>query len=120
MKTKYVFDRSAEKLYSKLSQIYDEILADGTVEVFGNLDFDIVEKIDNKKDRVAKLKANKILVKINAVKLPKKALKYIIAHEVAHTLSKGHSKKYWKLVKNIYPNYETGKKLLVKHKEKLS
>lgn len=120
MKSKYVFNRSAESLYSRLSKIYDEMMDEETVEIFGNLDFDIVDKIDGKKERIAKLKANRILIKVNASKLPKSALKYIIAHEVAHTMSKGHTKKYWKLVENIYPNFQKGKKLLFKYKEQLS
>lgn len=52
------------------------------------MDFEIVNKIDNKKQRIAKLKGNKILISLNAIALPKDALKYIIAHEIAHTYKK--------------------------------
>ncbi len=109
---RYVFGKSAEKLYSRLSEVYEEIKDEKKVEIFGNLDFDIVWKIDSREDRVAKIKGRKILVKINAVKLPKNALKYIIAHEIAHTIAKGHTDKYWKIVKTIYPEYERGRRSL--------
>ena len=117
MRARYVFDRSAESLYSRLSQIYGEMMDEKKIEVFGNLDFDIVDEIDGRKERIAKLKDNRIIVKVTASKLPKSALKYIIAHEIAHTLSKGHTKKYWKLVGTIYPGFKTGEKILLKYEK---
>ena len=105
----------ADLLYSQLHKIYDQIKKEGRVEVFGDLDFEIVEKIDNKKQRVAKLKGNKILVKLNAVALPKSALKYVIAHEIAHTFTKRHTKKFWKTLELICPNFEKPQELLTKY-----
>lgn len=105
----------ADLLYSHLCKIYEQIRRDGKVEVFGGLDFEIVENIDGKKERIAKQKGNKILVKLNAIALPKSALKYIIAHELAHTSTKRHTKKFWKIVEAIHPNYNMGEKLLVKY-----
>jgi predicted metal-dependent hydrolase len=102
-------------LYSRLNEIYHQIEKEGKIDVFGDLDFEIVEKIDNKKQRVAKLKGNKILVKLNAIALPKSALKYIIAHEIAHTFTKRHTKKFWKTVETIYPNFKIGQKLLMEY-----
>jgi predicted metal-dependent hydrolase len=107
----------AELLYSQLFNIYEQIKREERVEVFGGLDFEIVEEIDNKKQRIAKLKGNKILVKLNAVALPKSALKYMIVHEIAHTLTKRHSEKFWKIVKTIYPNFERGQKLFMNHEK---
>ncbi|MGC9115915.1 MAG: YgjP-like metallopeptidase domain-containing protein [Fervidicoccaceae archaeon] len=106
-------------LYSELHKIYNEILKRKKVDVFANLDFEITEKIDGKRNRIAKLEGNKILVKLNAVALPKSALKYIVAHEIAHVISKRHTSKFWKIVKTIYPNFEKGQKLLTKHAEML-
>jgi hypothetical protein len=106
---------SADLLYSQLSKIYEQIKREGRIEVFGNMDFEIVEKIDNKKQRIAKLKGNKILVKLNAVALPKSALKYIIAHEIAHTLTKRHTRRFWKIVETIWPNFEVDQNLLIKY-----
>lgn len=102
-------------LYSQLLEIYNQIKKEGKIEIFGNLEFEIVEKIDNKKQRIAKLNRNKILVKLNTIRLPKSALKYIIAHEIAHTFTKRHTKRFWKILETIYPNYKRGRKLLIKH-----
>lgn len=102
----------ADLLYSQLLQISDRIKEEGKVDLFGDLDFEIVEKIDNKKHRIAKLKGNKILVKLNAVSLPKNALKYIIAHELAHIVTKRHTKKFWKTVELMCPNFEETRELL--------
>jgi len=104
----------ADLLYSQLHNILNKIKKRRHVEVFGNFDFEIVEKIDDKKQRVAKLKGNKILVKLDAVALPKSALKYIVAHEIAHIFTKRHTKKFWKIVEGVYPNFEIGQKFLMK------
>jgi len=106
---------SADLLYSQLFKIFDQIKKEGKIEVFGDLDFEVVEKIDNKKQRIAKLKGNKILVKINAAALPKSALKYIIVHEMAHILTKRHTKRFWKTVETIYPNFKIGQKLFMEY-----
>jgi len=106
-------------LYSQLHKTYDEIKRK-RIEVFGNLDFKIVNKIDSKRQRVAKLKGNKILIKINAITLPKSALKYIIAHEIAHIFSKRHTRKFWEIVETIYPKYKKGQELFLKYGDILS
>ena len=108
-----------EALYSTLSDIYEQIRRERRIEVFGNLDFEVARSIDGKKHRIAKLKGNKILVHVNARRLPKSALKYIIAHEIAHTLTKKHTKKFWKIVETIYPTFETGQSLLMKYGSEL-
>ena len=109
----------AEKLYSRLIELYEEMMKCGKVEVLGDLDFEIVGSIDNKRRRIAKLKGNKILVRLNAVALPEPALKYIIAHEVAHIFNKRHTKRFWRMVETIYPEYEVGLKLLREYEELL-
>jgi predicted metal-dependent hydrolase len=112
-------EEQADLLYSRLLNIYDQIKREGKIEIFGSLDFEIVEKIDNKKERIAKLKGNKILIKLNAVVLPKSALKYIVVHEIAHAITKRHTKRFWKIVETIYPNYRIGQKLLAKYRKLL-
>lgn len=106
----------ADHLHSELRKIYNRIKDEEKVELFGNLNFEIVGKIDKKRQRVAKLTGNKILVRLNAIALPKSALKYIIAHEIAHTLTKKHNQKFWKIVKTIYPNFGRGQTLLMQYK----
>lgn len=104
----------ADRLYSQLVKIYDQMRKEGKIEIHGNLDFEVVGAIDNKKERIAKLKGNKIMVKLSAIALKRSALKYIIAHEVAHTFTKKHTEKFWKIVKTMYPGFERGQSLLVK------
>jgi predicted metal-dependent hydrolase len=101
-------------LYSRLDEIYHQIKKEGKIDVFGDLDFEIVEKIDGKKQRVAKLNGNKILVKLAAIALPNSALKYVIAHEIAHTFIKRHTKRFWKTVELMCPDYEKSQKLLTR------
>ena len=110
--TSILKDFLASLLHSELHKIYAKIGRGGKIEVFGNLDFEVKEKIDNKKQRIAKLKGNRILVKLDAVALPKSALRYVIVHEVAHIFAKRHTERFWRTVKTIYPEYEKGQKLL--------
>lgn len=107
-------------LYSKLVEIYNEIKKEGKIEILGDLNFEIVEKIDNKSERVAKLKGNTIVIKLNAVALPKPALKYIVAHEIAHIFTKRHTRRFWEIVKMIYPKFKRGYDLLTKYEKLLS
>jgi len=112
-------ERQVEELYSRLSDIYEQIRKERRIDVFGMLDFEVVRKIDGKKHRIAKLKGNKILVQLNAARLPKSALRYIIAHEIAHMLTRRHTKRFWKVVEAIYPTFETGQSLLMKYGSEL-
>jgi len=113
-------ERRIEELYSRLSDIYEQIRKERRVDVFGMLDFEVVRNIDGNKHRIAKLKGNKIIVHSNARRLPKSALRYIIAHEIAHTLTKRHTKRFWKIVATIYPKFETGQRLLMKYGSELN
>jgi predicted metal-dependent hydrolase len=110
-------DFLSELLYRKLLEIAKSINTEGKIGIFGNLDFEITENIDSKKQRIAKLKGNKILVKLNAVALPENALKYMVTHEFAHITTKQHTRKFWKTVKLIYPDYEAARNLLTEHSE---
>ncbi|MGC8832356.1 MAG: YgjP-like metallopeptidase domain-containing protein [Thermoproteota archaeon] len=100
-------------LHSQLLKIYDRMSK--KAEVLGNLDFEIVDRIDRNKRRVAKIRGSKVLVKLNAVALPKTALKYVVAHEIAHVLAKRHTERFWKTVELICPDFEKGQELLEKY-----
>ena len=108
---------SADLLYSQLCKIYDEMKNGGKIDIFGDLDFEIVNKIDGKDERIAKLKGRKILVKKSVIALPESALRYMIAHEIAHIFTKRHTKKFWKIVETVYPDFKNGEKLLIKYGE---
>lgn len=105
-------------LYSKLLRIYDRM--GRKVEVFGNLDFEVLERIDRNKRRVAKIRGNRVLVKLNAVALPEIALRYVVAHEVAHVLTKRHTRRFWKTVELICPDFKRGQGLLEKYGDFIS
>jgi len=102
-------------LYEELYNIYEKIKRDSKIQIIGSLDFDIVEKIDGRKDRIAKLKGNVILIRLDVIGAPKRAIKYIVCHELAHTLVKRHTKKFWKILETIYPNYKIGEKLMIRY-----
>jgi predicted metal-dependent hydrolase len=96
-------------LEEQATEIYNQIKKEGKIEIHGNIKFKIAEKIDNKKQRIAKLQGNTITLKINTATLPEETLKYIIAHEIAHTYIKRHTKKFWQIVEAICPNYKYAK-----------
>lgn len=105
-------DYLTQLLYDKLQELSKNMAAEGKIELFGNLDFEITGNIDNRKQRIAKLKGDRILIKLSTVALPETVLKYIIAHEIAHITVKTHTKRFWKTVELIYPNYQNARGLL--------
>ena len=106
------FTEREEILLKRLVNAYEEMKKARRFELSRDLDFRVKKSIDGKKERVAKLKGNRILVSVDAVSLPRSALKYVIAHEVAHKFTKRHSGRFWQVVENIYPNFERGRSLL--------
>lgn len=50
---------------------------------------------------------------------PKDVLDYVIIHELAHLKEMNHSPRFWKIVKNVMPNYKEKEKWLSKHGETL-
>lgn len=105
----------ADLLHSQLLKIYRKLRKRGSIEIFGDLDFKVVEKIDRRKQRIAKLKGNQILVKTSAIVLPKPVLEYVIAHEIAHVFTKRHTKRFWRIVELMCPHFEKSQKLLTEY-----
>lgn len=50
---------------------------------------------------------------------PEKVVNYVIAHEIAHLENKKHNEKFWKKVKEIYPDYRKGYEWLENKSHKL-
>jgi predicted metal-dependent hydrolase len=100
-------DEKAKEFQRKVEDILKELIENNGIEVYGNLKVEIADM-----DTLALLKGNKIYINIEARKYPKFILKYIIAHELAHLIIKKHTKKFWEIVKRIYPEYEKGRKEL--------
>jgi hypothetical protein len=107
----------ADLLHSELAQLYGQILDAGKIDVFGTLDFEVTETIDKRMRRIAKMKDNRIIVKLNAISLPRSALKYVVSHEMAHLVTKKHGNRFWKTVESIYPGYEDGQRLFIRSEE---
>lgn len=102
-------EKSLEDFRKKVNEIVSELLEKNGIEIYGNLKIEIVNM-----DSLALIKKNKIYINVEAAKYPKYILKYIIAHELAHLMVKRHTKKFWEIVKRIYPGYEKGKNELYK------
>lgn len=91
-------------LKRKIEGIIKELIKDGKADLFGEIKIEIVDI-----DTLALVKGNKIYFSVKVKDLPDRALKYIIAHELAHLIVKKHTAKFWEIVKNLYPDYEKGK-----------
>lgn len=109
-----------ELLYSELCKTYDIIRKTLGVEVLGSLDFEIVDRIDKRNQRIAKLKGNKIQIKRSVVALPRPVLEYVIAHEIAHISIKKHSVRFWKTVELMCPDFRKAQKVLDDYKDVLA
>lgn len=114
-------EHSHHELHTRLQEILDEIREEcrGRVDVFGMVRFSIACKIDGKEYRIAKIKGNTITVKSTATILPRSALKYIIAHELAHIAVKDHNERFWDIVRMIYPRYSIGKMVLERYRDRI-
>jgi predicted metal-dependent hydrolase len=107
-----VLDEEVKEFQQRLEAILKEFLEQGRIEVYGNLKIAVTNF--DKVGRIAFLKGNTIYVSINARTYPDFVLRYIIAHELAHTAIKRHTWRFWKIVRIIYPEYEKGKEELTK------
>jgi len=102
----------ADLLFNKLEEIHEKIKKEGKIDLLGNLDFEIAKKIDNKKWRIAKLKGNRIILQLDSIALPENILRYIVAHEIAHVENKRHTRKFWKTVELVCPNFRESQQQL--------
>ena len=94
-----------DRLYNQLSKIFDHFRKNTIVDIFGEVDFAIVDNIEGKQRRIAKIQGHKIQIKLNTVILPIEGLQYIIAHEIAHTVSPRHTNRFWKYVESVFKAY---------------
>jgi len=52
---------------------------------------------------------------IKLAALPKNIIEYIVIHELAHTIERGHNKKFWYIVRKFCPDYKEIKQELTRH-----
>jgi len=55
---------------------------------------------------------NNIWLNRKLIKCPKYVSEYVIIHELCHTVHHDHSKNFWNLVQNTYPDFKNAKKWL--------
>ena len=69
--------------------------------------------IKNLKDRWGSATSdNTINLNVNLIKAPSSVIDYVILHELCHLKIKGHSDKFWQMVKKFMPNYDEQKRWL--------
>ncbi|MBI3739380.1 MAG: M48 family metallopeptidase, partial [Chloroflexi bacterium] len=54
------------------------------------------------------------------VMAPLEVIDYVVVHELVHLRVKNHSKRFWKAVESIFPEYKPQRKWLREHGEKLT
>jgi len=87
-----------------LEDIVEGFIKNNGIEIFGNLNIEVANI-----DDLALIKGNTIYVNIDAKQYSEHILKYVVAHELAHLVLKRHTKRFWDIVRHIYPEYEKGK-----------
>jgi predicted metal-dependent hydrolase len=102
-------DEEIKEFQRRVEEILKELTEGNGMEVYGNLKIEVVDM-----DTLALLKGNKIYINLEARRYPGFVLKYIVAHELAHLIVKKHTKKFWEIVRRIYPEYERGREELLK------
>jgi predicted metal-dependent hydrolase len=55
---------------------------------------------------------NDISLNSALIKCPPKIIDYVIYHELAHTIEKNHSKRFWDLLATYFPDYPESRKWL--------
>lgn len=75
---------------------------------------DFTLKIRKMKTRwgVCNYKAKTITLNLELIKYPIECLRYVIVHEMCHFYHHNHSKEFWTLVGEYYPNYKIVRKEL--------
>ncbi len=101
-----------ERLYAELESALQRIRDRGTADLFGSIDFEIVSRLRERHSVVARYKGRKILVKSTAIMLPKEAIEYLVAHELAHIVTTKHSRQFMATLETLYPEYRVGRKRL--------
>lgn len=92
------------KMYTKILDTELDTILENARVILGIApeDVEIVKNINF----LAKCVNNKILINPEIVKFDKETMEYIIFHEFCHLEYKTHSKKFYELIQNVFPNYK--------------
>ena len=70
-------------------------------------------KISNTKNRWGSCDTNgNIKINFRLIMLPHKIIDYVLIHELSHLVEFNHSKKFYKVIESVMPNYEEVRKSL--------
>lgn len=64
-------------------------------------------------------KSNSLNFSWRLIMAPLQVMDYVVIHELAHTLEKNHSRKFWTKVATMYPTYRAGREWLKKNEHLL-
>ncbi|MCO5382597.1 MAG: M48 family metallopeptidase [Methanosarcina barkeri] len=72
-------------------------------------------KVKHQRRRWGSCSADNVLrINFQLVMAPPEQLEYVVVHELCHVIEKNHSARFWKLVKQLMPDYEVYRKSLKK------
>lgn len=103
-----------QKMYTKiLDSELDSILENARINLgYAPEDVEIVKQTNY----IAKLNNNKLYINPEIVKFDKETIEYVIFHEFCHIQYKTHSKKFYEIMQNFFPNYKQIEENLVDYK----
>lgn len=92
------------KMYTKILDTELDTILENARVILGIApeDVEVVKNINF----LAKCINGKILINPEIVKFDKETMEYIIFHEFCHLEYKTHSKKFYELIQNVFPNYK--------------
>ena len=97
----------------------DEVDMVINVQAMKDKNFDYIQKdieIVKQTNYIAKLSNNKLYINPEIVKFDKETIEYVIFHEFCHIQYKTHSKKFYEIMQNFFPNYKQIEENLVDYK----
>jgi len=56
-----------------------------------------------------------VIINMKLLYVPLDILDYVIVHELAHTKIRNHSKRFWKIVEDVLPDYKERRAWLKEH-----
>lgn len=93
-----------QKMYLKiLDSELDSILESARINLgYAPEDIEIIKDVPY----IAKLQNNKLYINPEIIKFDKETIEYVIFHEFCHIKYKTHSKKFYEIIENFFPNYK--------------